>query len=233
MFQRLAIARVGLSLLAMLLILTGCVGQWTPEESAARTATVSAYQVPTKVPGKSTKEPPAPEPQPTKANTPTPVSAAPQESSAADLPVGVQIGQRSPDFALKDAAGQELNLSSLQGQPVAVIFWASWCPHCEKEMPLMQSMYEQYGDQGLAVIGVNVPGLGGDTKDKAQAFVAEKGITFPVLFDEGGRVYQEYRVSGVPNLIFIDREGVVVSNYPGAMEAELLEEQIRQLVEEG
>jgi peroxiredoxin len=80
---------------------------------------------------------------------------------------------------------------------------------------------------------VNVPGLGGDTKESALDFIAEKGITFPVVFDEGGHVYQQYEVRGVPNTIFVDRNGVIVSNYPGAMEAEQLEDQIRQLLEAG
>lgn len=234
-FRRSAAARLVISLVALALALTGCVGEWSPEEAAARTATAAAYLVPTKASDLSTEAPPTPtsEPQPTEASSPTPVSVQPQASPATDLAVGVQAGQLSPDFVLNDTTGQVIALNSLRGQPVAVIFWASWCPHCQNEMPLMQDMYDKYADQGLAVIGVNVPGLGGDTKDQALAFIDKHDITFPVVFDEGGSVYQQYQVQGVPNLFFIDRNGVVVANYPGAMDAQRLEDQVLQLLEEG
>jgi cytochrome c biogenesis protein CcmG/thiol:disulfide interchange protein DsbE len=229
------VVKIGVGLLALALLLTGCVGEWTPEESAARTATVSAYMVPTKTPSPEVTVPPTPEPSATNppANTPTPVSATSPEPLDVNLPVGTQAGQLSPDFRLNDASGQPVILSDLRGQPVVVIFWASWCAHCQKEMPLVQSLYEKYGDQGLSVIGVNVPGLGGDTVENALAFVADKCISFPVVFDEGARVYQEYKVNGVPNLFFIDRDGVVVTAYPGAMDAERLENQIKGLLEVG
>ena len=229
------VLRMGVGLLTLMLVLTGCVGQWTPEESAAITATVSAYSVPTNTPNPEVTAPPTPEPSPTQApaDTPTPVSVAPTKPPESNLPVGTQTGQLSPDFTLNDGAGQPVTLSALRGQPVVVIFWASWCTHCEKEMPLMQTMYEKYGDQGLQVVGVNVPGLGGDTIEKALAFVSEKDLSFPVVFDQAGQTYGEYGVNGVPNLFFIDRDGVMVATYPGAMDAERLEAQIKQLVEEG
>jgi peroxiredoxin len=225
---RFPMATVGVGLLALVLILTGCVGQYTPEEAAAKTATISAYKVPTKTPNPET-----PVPQPTKAGTPTPVSASPQDSPVADLPTGTQPGQLSPDFTLKNEAGQPLSLSSLRGQPVVVAFWASWCPHCQEEMPLLQEMHEQYAGQGLQVVGISVPGLSGETQEKAVAWVKANDITFPIVFDEDGRTYTEYQVQGVPNLFFIDRDGVVVANYPGAMAADRLENQIKQLLEEG
>ena len=228
------VLRMGVSLLVLVLVLTGCVGEWTPEESVAKTATASAYMVPTKTPNPDATVPPTPEPSPTQAPaSPTPVAAAPTTAPASDIPIGTQPGQLSPDFSLNDTSGQPLTLSGLRGQPVVVVFWASWCTHCAKEMPLLQAMYEEYGDQGLQVVGVNVPGLGGDTPEKALAFVAEKGIAFPVVFDQGAQTYGDYQVNGVPNLFFVDSDGVVVATYPGAMEADLLENQIKQLVEEG
>jgi cytochrome c-type biogenesis protein len=94
-------------------------------------------------------------------------------------------------------------------------------------------MYEDYGEQGLQVVGVNVPGLGGDTKEAVLEYVEQAEITFPVVFDEQGRAYNEYRVRGVPNLFFVDREGLLVQNQPGAMEQPQMEELIKRLVEEG
>lgn len=233
--QRPFVLRMGLGLLALMLVLTGCVGEWTPDESAAITATVSSYIVPTRTPDPDATVAPTPEPAPTQAPTEpaTPASVAPTKPPASNIPVGTETGQMSPDFSLSDVSGQPVTLSELRGQPVVVIFWASWCTHCEKEMPLMQDMYEKYGDQGLQVVGVNVPGLGGDTIEKAKAFVAQKGLSFPVVFDQAGQTYGAYGVNGVPNLFFIDKDGVMVAAYPGAMDAERLEAQIKQLVEEG
>jgi peroxiredoxin len=228
-------------LLVLVLALAGCVARYTPEQAPSLTATAASYLVPTPTP-----RPPAtattaaqPRPSPTAATaspvpavaTASPVPTAVPATPVSSLPVGSQPGQVSPDFTLDDAQGQALSLSSFRGQPVLMVFWASWCGHCQNEMPLLQNAYEKYGPQGLVILGVSVPGLSGETKEKALAFVDEKGIKFPILFDEQAQTFGQYGVSGVPNLIFIDRHGVVVDNHAGEMAEAQLADQITQMLE--
>jgi peroxiredoxin len=264
--ERIRLLRILAGLLPLLLILAGCVGKWTPEQSAALTATAVSYLVPTRTPAPTSPASPSPQstatkspasqpsetttpapapgspqatapesrtPLPSETDTPAPVAASPQASPQTNLATGTQVGQAPPDFVLDDAQGQPVSLASFHGRPVLLIFWASWCTHCQKTMPLIETLYEQYSDQGFEAIGVSVPGLSGETKESALAYVQQKGITFPIVFDEEASTYREYQVVGVPTLIFVDRNGVIISNHPGEMDLQSLQAQIQQLVGQG
>jgi cytochrome c-type biogenesis protein len=228
MFRKSFIGWIALSLLAG--ILTGCVAKPSPEEAIALTATAASHMVSTRTPAPPGTATPGSQAQPTEANTATPAPSQSQILSEDAPASGAQAGQLAPDFTLRDAAGVDVSLSDYRGQPVAMIFWASWCPYCRQEMPLLQNMYETYNDQGLVVVGVDLLGSKGETQEKALEFVGQEGITFPILFDESGQVFSQYQGRGVPNLIFVDQEGVIVSTYPGAMDEQNLQRQIQQLV---
>lgn len=231
LIRRISSIWLGVSLLALALPLFGCVAKPSPEESAALTATAASHLVSTRTPTATVTAVPVSSPEPTGVSTATPVPSQSEISPESGLSTGIQAGQLAPEFALRNVEGEEVRLSDFRGQPVAMIFWASWCPYCKEEMPLLQSMYEKYGDQGLVVFGVDLVGSKGEIQENALAYVEQNGITFPILFDEGGQVFQQYRGRGIPNLIFIDREGVIASTFPGAMEAQNLETQIQQIVE--
>jgi cytochrome c-type biogenesis protein len=227
LYLRLPSLPIILGVLVLAVSLAGCVSEPAPEEAAALTATAASYLVPTATSAPRPAATDTPVPRPTPAMTPVAATATDA------VPTVVQEGFPAPDFAVADATGRLLRLSSLRGQPVAVVFWASWCGHCQNELPRLQTMYETYGDEGLIILGVSVPGLGGETQDKALAYAESAGLTFPIVFDREGQVYNEYGVQGVPNLFFIDRQGILVTHHVGEMQMEALEQQIRELVEEG
>jgi peroxiredoxin len=228
MLRRLFISGVVLVLLA--LALAGCVAQPSSEQAVALTATAASHTVPGKDSGTAATATPASGSGSTSSESATPAPKQSEISSKASLSTGTQAGQLAPAFTLPDETGKSVSLSDFRGQPVAMIFWASWCPYCKEELPLLQSLYDQYGAQGLVVVGVDLPGSKGETQEKALAFVEQNKITFPVLFDEGAQVFREYNGRGIPNLIFIDSEGVIEINYPGAMDAQKLEATIQGLV---
>ena len=66
------------------------------------------------------------------------------------------IGNKGPDFILKDLEGKEYKLSDLRGKGVFLNFWGTWCEPCKYEMPFMESQYQEYKDQGVEIIAVNV-----------------------------------------------------------------------------
>jgi cytochrome c biogenesis protein CcmG/thiol:disulfide interchange protein DsbE len=114
-------------------------------------------------------------------------------------------GFAAPDFTLDTLDGQTITLSDLQGQVVLINFWASWCLPCREEMPAIQRVYEQYRDQGFVVLAVNLQ----EQDAHVAAFVDQLELTFPVLMDRDGDVFDRYRIMALPSTFFVDRAGVI------------------------
>jgi peroxiredoxin len=113
----------------------------------------------------------------------------------------------APDFTLETLDGQAITRSDLQGQVVLINFWASWCLPCREEMPAIQQVYEQYRDQGFVVLAVNLQ----EEDAHVAAFVDQLELTFPVLMDRDGNVFDRYRIMALPSTFFLDRAGVIQS----------------------
>lgn len=142
--------------------------------------------------------------------------------AAAAPPSTAGVGQPAPDFSLKTIDGKDFRLSSLKGKAVLINLWASWCPPCRYEMPAIQAAYQKYKDKGLMVLAINFTAQ--DNLQDAAAFVAEFGLTFPILLDETGDVsIGLYGVRGLPTSYFIDTGGVIQHIQVGAMLPEKLE----------
>ncbi len=123
-------------------------------------------------------------------------------------------GFMAPDFTLEDEQGNSVSLSQYNGKPVFINFWASWCPPCKEEMPIIQEFYQKYGDQ-IEFIGVNL--TFNDTKEEALAFMKQGGFQMPNLFDYDGKVAELYRADSIPTSIFIDKNGVIKVRKKGAI----------------
>jgi len=116
-----------------------------------------------------------------------------------------QVNKRAPDFTLTAQDGTEYTLSQFQGRKVLLNFWLEGCRACELEMPLIQTAYDKYGRDQLAVLAVNVRG---DTQ-KVRYYVANEKLTFPVLMDSEGEVDGIYRGPAFPTTYFIDSTGII------------------------
>ncbi len=131
-------------------------------------------------------------------------------------------GQPAPDFTLKTPDGSTVTLSKLQGQPVLINFWASWCGPCRAEMPEIVRAYETHKADGLMVLAINTTFQ--DSLSDAQAFAKEFHMPFPVLLDDTGAVARDaYRLRGLPMSFFVDRKGVIVHRQIGAMNGEQID----------
>jgi len=128
---------------------------------------------------------------------------------------GASSGKPAPQFELPSNSGKEVSLAQYRGDVVMINFWASWCAPCRQEMPLLESMYRQYGKRGFVLLGVNVE----PDSNAANNWLKQTPVTFPVLYDRDSKVSQLYEVSGMPTTIMIDRKGNVrmihVSYKPG------------------
>ena len=109
-----------------------------------------------------------------------------------------------PNFKLEDLDGNWVNLRSLRGKTVLLDFWATWCGPCLRAMPHLQQLHEEFGDQGLVIMGINA-----ETGERARRYMRKKGYTFISLVDEGHQVTELYQVRGLPTTVIIDKEGMV------------------------
>ena len=122
------------------------------------------------------------------------------------------MDQPAPGFQLKDLNGQLVSLSSYQGKPVFFNYWASWCPACVNEMPLIQAAYDDMTKQGLVMLMINA----GEDLATAQNFVQQNHYTFPVLLDSQNDVGNKYNIYYIPVSVFVDKNGILRSRVVGA-----------------
>lgn len=111
----------------------------------------------------------------------------------------------APDFTLTALDGSQIHLADLKGKVVVVNFWASWCGPCRQEAPALQTVWEQYKDKGVVVLGVAYT----DVESKARDFIAEYGQSYPNGLDFGTKISDMYHITGVPETYFINRKGEV------------------------
>ena len=135
------------------------------------------------------------------------LSAIPIGVASNDHTIAPQAGFAAPDFTLKSADGRNYSLSELKGQAILLNLWATWCPPCRAEMPTIEKMYQEYKDQGLVVIAINMTYQ--DDPSSVVPFAQEYGLTFPILLDETGIVASAYQLRSLPSSFFINRKGII------------------------
>jgi len=111
------------------------------------------------------------------------------------------------DFTLPDANGRQVSLGQFIGKkPVLLVFWATWCPTCKEEVPVINRMHSEPPTNGdLQILALDFM----ESEEKVNAFIKRKRVAYPVLLDRRGKVARKYRVVGIPTYILIDRNGKV------------------------
>ena len=127
---------------------------------------------------------------------------------------GVKVGNLAPDFQLQNLDGQTISLSGLQGTPVLINFWATWCPPCRGEMPYIQEIYEEWIDKGLVLLAINI----GEASSAVRGFMQSQNLSFTVLLDTEQDVAQRYGISGIPTTFFVDKNGIIQDRVVGAFQ---------------
>ncbi len=133
------------------------------------------------------------------------------------------IGQPAPDFELARIDGSLVRLSDLRGKVVWINFWATWCQPCRKELPDVQKLYDELRADGLEVLALDWK----DPADEARAYFDEAGLTLPMLLDHDGSVYDQYRLQGLPDSFFIDREGNLAALHFGYLTEKKMRERLK------
>ena len=129
---------------------------------------------------------------------------------------GIRVGDRAPELAvrgpdgsthaIRDLDGEPVSLAGLRGRPVWLNFWASWCPPCQAETPVLREIAERYAPQGLAMIGISVQEA---TEDDVRAYASRYDLGYTIAADLAGDLFRTYRLFGLPTQFILDADGVV------------------------
>jgi len=139
-------------------------------------------------------------------------------------------GERSPAPAFelpKLGGGGSESLADYRGQVVVLNFWASWCKPCRAESPLLERWHRRIRDRGATVLGVDIL----DVTGRAQDFVDEYGLTYPMLKDKDGEGLDRFGVVAYPETFVIDRQGRIAAVARGPVDDAFMRRNVAPLVE--
>ncbi len=118
------------------------------------------------------------------------------------------------DFELPDHRGNVLHLGDQRGKVVFINFWATWCPPCIHEMPMMEQLYQSLRQQSFAIWAVNMQ----ESQEDVGRFMASKRFHFPALVDVEGAIASRYMVRGLPTTYLIDCSGNLIGHVVGVLQ---------------
>lgn len=122
------------------------------------------------------------------------------------------VGQKIPELALTDAAGNSYDLQKLKGRVLFISFWAPWCQPCREEMPSIQALYNRFKDnpqfQMMTI-------LYREDLAKAEAYLKENNFKLPVFLDSNGATAEAFGVTGIPETYLVDKKGILRERHIG------------------
>src|SRR3979411_945468 len=118
----------------------------------------------------------------------------------------------APDFSLESLDGKSVRLSDLRGKAVLLNFWATWCGPCKIEMPWFVDLQNQYGSQGLQIVGIAMDDA---SKEDIAKFAKDMGVNYPILIGKEAVGDAYGGVPAMPESFFIGRDGKVVDKILG------------------
>jgi thiol-disulfide isomerase/thioredoxin len=153
-------------------------------------------------------------------STSSPTSVGENAPAKVDFP--------APDLQLHDLTGNPVSLSDYHGQVVLVNNWATWCPPCRQEMPILDAYFRDHRHQGFVIVAIDA----GDAADLVVDFAKQYGMSFPVWVDPSSSALNSFRNNYLPSSYLIDKEGQVVMVWSGAVTRASLEQNITPLLKD-
>ena len=141
---------------------------------------------------------------------------------------GIMKSNPAPDFTLESLDGKNLRLSDLRGKAVLLNFWATWCGPCKIETPWLVELQNQYGSQGLQVVGIAMDDSG---KEDIAKFAKDMGMNYPVLLGQEAVGDAYGGVPALPETFFIGRDGKIVDKIIGLKGKGEIEDSIKKALD--
>ncbi len=120
---------------------------------------------------------------------------------------GVQVGDIPPPRLGTDRNGDRVDLAKMSGKVVVVTFWATWCPPCRKELPVLESIHNSVGEDRLEIIAVNTE----DQRTYRGARRRLKDYRMTLVNDHRGFLQRQYGVESLPHMVIVGNDGRVAS----------------------
>ncbi len=139
-------------------------------------------------------------------------------------------GKNAPDFTLVDFEGNTVKLSDLKGKPIFIDFWTKWCPFCTEEMPEIEKIHKEFGDQ-LVVLGIHRTNT--ESASVGEDFARNDAkVTYVILQDKTDEVYKAYTpgFAGMPVAAWIDKDGVLVKLKIGPKTTEEMRDNVEAIL---
>lgn len=161
---------------------------------------------------------------------PKPGASSPQKIEPVNQPsvVPAAVNAPAPELSLSDLQGNPVSLADFRGRWVLVNNWATWCPPCKAEMPVLQTFYNDHRDQNFDLIAIET----GEPVEEVAEFVEKYKLGFTVWPDPGEKVYEAFRNISLPTSWVIDPGGQIRLTWTGAINREMLEKYVTPLLEE-
>lgn len=132
------------------------------------------------------------------------------------------IGRAAPTSLETDKwyQGEDEGTKSLTSKATLLVFWETWCPHCQREVPKMTDIYSRFKDKGLAVVGLTRL-TKGSTDEAVLAFIKERGVAYPIA-KEKGTLSALFNVSGIPAAAVVKDGKIVWRGHPNRLNDEII-----------
>ena len=158
----------------------------------------------------------------TNTSTTTATTTTSKEKTTTDL-----IGQVLPNFTFETADTQQKTPADFKGKKIVYVAWASWCPNCQQELPILNELRKEYQDS-IEFVLVNLL-VKGETPEKAQAFFKEKGLDFIYYSDKEKNFQKALEIHSIPTMIFVDQEGKIKNIIDEVKDKATIEEVLKGL----
>ena len=143
--------------------------------------------------------------------------------------VPVKVSFPIPELTLTDTQGVSRSLADYRGQVVLVNLWATWCPPCKEEMPILQEFYDKHKEQGFTIIAIN----DGDPKADVLQFVKDYELTFPVWLDPTYIATEKaFNTQNLPTSFVINRNASIQLMWIGGINSKRLDQYLGPLISE-
>ena len=126
-------------------------------------------------------------------------------------------GEGGTGYEVADlATGEPVSVSSLRGEPVLLVSWATWCRECDEELAGLQEFADSDAAQGIHIVAVNLDAA--DVDDEIDAKVAKHGLSVDLWRDRRKEFKRTFGALGVPTTVLLNADGEVVGTFPGAID---------------
>ena len=134
----------------------------------------------------------------------------------------IPVGEKAPGFTAETVGGGSVSVGDGEAGATMLVFFATWCPHCQREAPVMSELESQYDDLQLVMVGIDAQ----DNPDKVRQFAEEYDIESPAVYEP--LLGSEYGVSGYPTVYVLDENNKVVGAHSGEAPREVYEAWIEE-----